>query len=233
MAKLQSQGKCQLCHATFTKAAMSRHLAKCLSSQEAAGPAVSKAKPRTTKLFHLVVQGRYLPHYWLHLEVPATATLYDLDDFLRAIWLECCGHLSAFTIDGTRYSVQPISAEFGWEAEEEQDMGVKLQEVFRPGLKLTYEYDFGSTTDLELRVVSEREGPAGKKNAIRLLARNDPPAILCAVCAGPATQVSTEAAWDESGWLCDRCAEKSDFDPEMFLPVVNSPRVGVCGYTGE
>ncbi|MGH2510093.1 MAG: hypothetical protein ACRDHZ_22160, partial [Ktedonobacteraceae bacterium] len=36
---------------------------------------------------------------------------------------------------------------------------------------------------------------------------------------------------DESG-LCDEHAQKQD-DPEELLPVVNSPRVGVCGYTGD
>jgi len=29
-----------------------------------------------------------------------SATLAKLDDYLRAIWLECCGHLSKFTIGG-------------------------------------------------------------------------------------------------------------------------------------
>jgi len=29
-----------------------------------------------------------------------SATLTKLDDYLRAIWLECCGHLSKFTIGG-------------------------------------------------------------------------------------------------------------------------------------
>ena len=39
-----------------------------------------------------------MPMYWLHIEIPAKATLEDLDHFLRAVWLECCGHLSSFDI---------------------------------------------------------------------------------------------------------------------------------------
>ncbi len=35
----------------------------------------------------------------------AGATLADLDDFLRGIWLECCGHLSSFDIEGVTYTV--------------------------------------------------------------------------------------------------------------------------------
>jgi len=36
-------------------------------------------------MFHIVVEGRFLPRYWLHLEAAANATLEDLDDFLRDI----------------------------------------------------------------------------------------------------------------------------------------------------
>lgn len=43
--------------------------------------------------------------YWLYLEMPARATLTDLDGFLRDIWLECCGHLSAFDIGTVRYEL--------------------------------------------------------------------------------------------------------------------------------
>src|SRR5260370_19281758 len=43
----------------------------------------------------------------MHLELPANATLADLDDFLRDTWLECCGHLSEFTIKDVSYSSVP------------------------------------------------------------------------------------------------------------------------------
>jgi len=32
------------------------------------------------------------------MQVKDNAALSDLDSFLRDIWLECCGHLSAFEI---------------------------------------------------------------------------------------------------------------------------------------
>jgi hypothetical protein len=173
------------------------------------------------------VQGRYNPAYWLHVEAPTTATLQDLDGFLRRVWLECCGHLSAFTIGKTTYSVDSAG---GWS--DDQNMDVELAMVLRPGLQFNHEYDFGSTTHLTLKVVSERAGEIEEKGDIRLLARNDPPAIACGSCGAPATKVSTEGAWDASGWLCNKCASKRPGDEEYFLPVVNSPRVGVCGYTG-
>lgn len=37
-------------------------------------------------------------------------------------------------------------------------MDVPVAEVLKPGLKFSYTYDFGSSTDLLMRVVSEREG---------------------------------------------------------------------------
>jgi hypothetical protein len=215
---------------------MTRHLTKCLQEHESAEPAAGKKAPRRGKLFHLVVQGRGAPEYWLHLEVPETAPLYDLDAFLRHIWLECCGHLSQFTIDGVRYSVQPMDDAFGmaWADREERDMNATAGEVFRPGLTFTHEYDFGSTTELTLKLVGEREGVLKNKDAIRLLARNDPPMIPCGSCGAPAVWIDMERAWDASGWLCAKCAKMDPEDEydDMMLPVVNSPRTGVCGYTG-
>jgi hypothetical protein len=32
--------------------------------------------------------------------------------------------------------------------------------------------------------------------------------------------------------LCQACAEDHECGEDMQLPVVNSPRVGVCGYAG-
>ena len=44
--------------------------------------------------------------------------------------------------------------------------------------------------------------------------------------------VCTECVFDDGGWLCETCAVKHECGEEMLLPVVNSPRVGMCGYTG-
>lgn len=35
-----------------------------------------------------------------------------------------------------------------------------------------------------------------------------------------------------NGRLCDTCAESYECGEEMLLPVVNSPRVGMCAYDG-
>jgi hypothetical protein len=174
----------------------------------------------------LFVEGRHAKDYWIHVAVPAEAPLAELDRFLRRIWLECCGHLSAFVIRGNRYVSQPMG-EFG-----DKGMGVRLSRLLDVGLKFSYEYDYGSTTELTLKVVARRDHAAAR-GEVQLLARNAAPQVSCQRCAAqPATEICTECAWSDEGWLCQACALAHECGTEMCLPVVNSPRVGVCGYTG-
>src|SRR5947209_19787906 len=59
---------------------------------------------------------------------------------------------------------------------DDRDMYTPLGSALKVGQKFSYKYDFGSTTELKLRVVSEREGVVlDKKNTIVILARNVPP----------------------------------------------------------
>ncbi len=226
MARQTSQGKCNLCGETFSKMAITRHLAKCQEAQLKTSP----AKGAPGRILHLAVEGRGAPYYWLHIEIPAVAKLQDLDSFLRETWLECCGHLSAFTIAGQVYDVSPEADP--WTGAKPKGMSAELGDVLLQGVKFDHEYDFGTTTELTLKVVSEREG-AIKSKSVQILARNEPPDIRCGVCDKPATQVCTQCIYEgPAGWLCDEHAEAHACGEDYFLPVVNSPRVGMCGYTG-
>ena len=221
MARQQSAGVCALCGGKFSKASMSRHLEKCLV-QHAAGKCA--AGTRSARFFHVVVDGRYATDYWLHLGVRSNAELEHLDSFLRNIWLECCGHLSAFTIGRTTHSSY-TEEEFG-----DEGMDLKLADVPR---KLTFfhEYDFGTTTHLRLRIVGEYDAPASKEH-VKLLARNDPPDIRCA-CGKPAVWVCCECGYQPTGRMCTECAAKHECGIEMLMPIANSPRTGQCAYTGD
>lgn len=225
MTRRVSKGRCSFCNATFSRAAIGKHLESCKQRKAISETPSEKQKSRKTKVFHLVAEGRDLHEYWMHFSAPANATLKDLDDFLRDTWLECCGHLSAFTIKETRYSISPMK-EF-----DERSMKVALGDVLVPGMKFYHEYDFGTTTELTLRAISEREGEIRGKS-IQILARNEPPLITCESCGRIATQVCSGCIWSGEGWLCDECAREHKCGDEMLLPVVNSPRVGMCGYTG-
>ena len=238
MRKQISTGKCGFCNATFTKAEMTKHLKSCKQRDTVSGKPSEKRKQtsRDKKIFHIVVEGSYLPEYWMHLDVAANATLKNLDDFLREIWVECCGHLSAFTIDNVQYERDTGGVDAMWpmifgRGTPTRSMKANLGSVLRPGLKFHYEYDFGTTTDLTLKVLSEREGKI-KDRSIQILARNDQPPITCEVCGKPATRVCSQCVDSGQGWLCGKCARKHECGDEMLLPVVNSPRVGMCGYTG-
>jgi hypothetical protein len=216
MSKPVSAGKCQFCGEIVNRAAMARHLSLC------AQPAGSRLSPGPS--FHLVVEGRQAKAYWMHVALPVNTTLVKLDRFLREIWLECCGHLSSFEIAGKRYGSSPMDGEMG--------MNRPLKQIVGAGMSFFYEYDYGSTTELKLKVAGVREDGT-PKGAVQLLAKNEPPAILCQTCeTETATEICAECACEEMGWLCPACAETHSCPEEMRLPVTNSPRVGVCAYSG-
>ena len=209
-------GTCNLCGKTFSRVAMTRHLKSC--------PAVSgHGEQALEQCFLLLVEAR---PYWLHLAAPVDAPLSRVDAFLRKIWLECCGHLSAFTVAGKRYT-SSARKELG-----NSGMSAPLNRILQQGLIFHYEYDLGSTTELKLKVVGLRD-QAIKRGAITLLARNDPPQFTCDECRSqPAVLICTECLYKDKGLLCASCADEHECDPEVRLPVVNSPRTGVCGYAG-
>lgn len=223
MRTKQSVGQCNLCGKIVGRAAMARHLEACCQS-EVSGRLPVSGKCTLAPAFHLVIEGRYANAYWLHLAVSKTVPLSKLDSFLRRTWLECCGHMSAFEIGAEHYISAPM--------EQELRMTARLDQVVEVGTKFSYRYDFGSTTDLVLKVLSfhERLMP---KSGVWLLARNEAPEVRCSQCgARRATQICTECQWNGGGWFCDDCARAHDCGDEMCLPVVNSPRAGMCGYTG-
>jgi hypothetical protein len=220
------KGRCFFCNSAFSKAEMTKHLASCRAKATSELLTQGKRKPNKNKTFHILVEGRYQPEYWMHIEIKAKATLDDLDEFLRDIWLECCGHMSAFTI-GDRTFISGPERESG-----EEGFEITLDKILSPKMKFYHEYDFGTTTDLTLRVVSEQESSLGDW-PVQILARNEAPKVICQVCGKAATQVCSACIDEGEGWLCGECAEEHECGEDMLLPVVNSPRVGMCGYTGN
>lgn len=122
-------------------------------------------------------------------------------------------------------------------------MSIELEKALKVGQKFSYTYDFGSSTDLTLKVIAEREGIAGAGDAesedededtIQVMARNEPPVIPCRSCGKPAVGIFVGYGAPQYGAVCETCAKtkRGEYD-EGMLPIVNSPRVGVCGYTGD
>lgn len=159
------------------------------------------------------VEDAYQKGYWLYLDMPLSSSLKTLDSFLRKIWLECCGHMSAF------------SAEDGRGISKATKVG-----DLPPGCTLLYEYDFGNTTELRISVVSRSRLPS--RRGVRLLGRNIPPDFACRVCGAQAEFFCCECdSTRENPFFCEKCLSRHEH--EYALPVVNSPRMGVCAYCGE
>ncbi|MEB3338376.1 MAG: hypothetical protein VKJ46_12995, partial [Leptolyngbyaceae bacterium] len=216
----QSKGTCAYCGKEIAKGSISKHLSACPQRQEAIAKAEQK-KAKPEKLYHLRVQDAYQNEYWLDLEMRGSKTLQDLDDYLRAIWLECCGHLSQFSL-GRRFA-------------QEIGMRRKISEVLHPGGELTHIYDFGTSSETLVKSVDIREGTPTTSRPIALMARNSLPENKCIECEQPATHLCTECLIEEQTWgvLCDEHAKTHPHDNYGEpIPLVNSPRLGMCGYDG-
>ncbi len=210
--------RCNSCGQVFGKVAIKKHLERCVVKE-------GKGNAADTIVFWIRVQGYYQKEYCMYLDISANASLNDLDQFLRDTWLECCGHLSMFKIGGDIYDSAPDLNDGFYES---HSMNAKLKNVLYEGLEFVHEYDFGSTTVLKLKVLSERVQPR-RRGKIILMARNLPPVIECVQCGKPATQLCCEC-YEVDAQFCDECGEDHPCGEEMMLPVVNSPRMGVCAY---
>ena len=149
------------------------------------------------------------------------ALLHDLDDYLRTIWLECCGHMSTFTLGGWG---TPQLAKEGF-----------VGDVFRHRAKLMHVYDFGTESWTTLKRISVRRGQPATRRPISLMVRNKLPEVVCLECGAPAGWLCMECVVEEErmGFLCARHRKSHPHDNYGApLKVVNSPRLGLCGYTG-
>jgi hypothetical protein len=208
LAKSTNSGVCALCGHRATNTKMLAHVEACAAAHDEIG------QPQPLVVLRFGPAGA--PRYWLIIEAKADAQLADVDALLRQLWLECCGHRSAFRVGRRELAMTTATAiAFAGAAS-----------------KLEYEYDFGSTTALTGELVGTRHGSIGRAS-VRLLARNEPLVWPCADCEAPATLVCPFCIDSNDGLFCDAHADVHEHaDEEVYLPVVNSPRMGVCGYTG-
>lgn len=192
MGQKQTRGKCVFCGKEFSKGGMSRHLLTCEARQKASTEANETADEKVVQpIFHLQISEANGGDYWLQLEMNGKALLRNLDHYLREIWLECCGHLSAFEIGPYRYTkIHPA-----FKSGDEKSLNVAVEKLFKTGMEIPYEYDFGSTTELIIKVVSVRQGKPLISHPIMLMARNNAPEFKCVVCGQPATELCIECMY--------------------------------------
>src|SRR3989338_4387620 len=204
-----SRGDCRICKKEFSQSGIKRHVLSCNKDNG------------KEKVF--LIKAEAGP-FWVYFDIEAKKNLKQLDRFLRDLWLECCGHLSAFTINNQRYSIYEQELDY-----DEKSMNVKLKEILKPNLKFDYEYDFGTTTKLSLECLKEKEGNKG----INIIARNDSINFKCEKCSARAEESCVQCIWDGGGFVCKKCSKQHKCVEPYFLPIVNSPRIGMCGFTGE
>ena len=214
----QSRGNCAFCGREMTKGGLSRHLKSCAKRREAN----ANANGRSQTLYHLAVHDAYISDFWLHLEMNGRAALQDLDNYLRAIWLECCGHMSQFS--------------FGSWSGREISMSCKIETVLSPGgAELTHIYDFGTSSETLIKAVAVREGKPLTNNPIYLMARNNLPSAVCDECGAEAGWYCVDCLVEQGEWitLCEKhLAIHNHADYGGPSPLINSPRLGMCSYNG-
>lgn len=224
----RAKGKCKYCGKEYTRGYIIRHLASCKERKRRLEGETGKRK---IGYFELLISAKYNPDYWLVIEAKETAALKDIDKFLRDIWLECCGHLSAFQINGVSYESDPDPDPF-W-GREAKSMNNKLKTVLQKGMTIGYEYDFGSTTELVIEVKDYRTG-CDNKEKLTILSRNNAATYLCGSCGKrEAAYIDVYRVYDGNPFLCEECSQQGGGEEEFLLKVCNSPRMGVCGYDGS
>jgi len=151
--------------------------------------------------------------YCIYLSIAGTLGLVHIDQFIKDIWVECCGHLSGFTIRGKFY--------------QDHSMNTKLNDILDSDEKFEYEYDFGSTTHLILEVVDIIQVPSSFSE-IEIIARNHEIKHECEICGAEAKYFN----YEKDEWECENCIDEDD-DMISQFDYCNSPRDGVCGYEGH
>lgn len=149
---LISNGKCIFCNGLFDQDEIGKHLAKHLSQKE------KEDIGRTTSTFyHIIIGGNAL---FLHILVRGDSKMKTIDNFLRSIWLECCGHLSNFGYK--KFNIL---------------MSETVAKVFAGKIKIFHDYDYGSTTQVDLK--GGKSYALHLKENLLLLSRNEPLKLMC------------------------------------------------------
>lgn len=133
------KGKCYYCNKELTERTIKRHMKSCSMMKNRIEESIAK-NGKLRKQFIIAIKPKYDKNeYCIYLSIDGTLGLVHIDQFIRDVWVECCGHLSAFVIKKKFY--------------QDNEMNIRLNEILSVGEKFQYEYDFGSTTYLELEVV--------------------------------------------------------------------------------
>ena len=151
-----------------------------------------------------------------------SASLEDLDEYLRGrfAWLECCDHLNKFFLGGLNRA--------------EIDMDRKADRFFQSEMVFHHLYDFGTSSETDIKVLGSSQGKPVTQYPISLLARNQMFNAACHKCDKQAALLCRECSSDYGAgvFLCADHLEDHNHDDNGPIALVNSPRLRMCGYIG-
>jgi hypothetical protein len=215
---------CKTCPAKFFKKDIITHQNTCI---------VSTNKHKSGYLIRFVSYGQNNNQYYMYALFDASSTFSDIDIFLKEMWVECCGHLSGFSNLNSQIKIKNST----------------LISKYPNQSTFLYEYDYGSTTQVffEFIEILNLNKKTKTKQPIELLLRNDPPYIKCYSCDKNSVFYYEDMSFcreDSYGFYLEKPKEiketkviKKTKEPkeiriqkEYLLPILNSPRSGVCGY---
>lgn len=221
---MSTSANCRLCGSTYTVRGITRHLQACIPKHT---DRLETESGQERPGVHVTVRagGMCSGDYRLDLMVDSQASLSTLDRVLRNVWMECCGHMSSFWRD------RP----WGHELSDQQTFGrVSSYD------DIVYGYDFGTTSIAEVQM-KDTYALAAPAAAVQCIARNEPPEITCQACGEhAATQLCPYCVYQQAAAVfCESCAADHEqggcpqgVGEGMMMPILNSPRSGLCGYTG-
>lgn len=216
------EGKCYYCQKEVTNKTVKRHVKSCKERKNAIETSIKESGEKKEQFILKIYDKYYTSVYYIYMAIDTELTLDELDNFIRDIWVECCGHLSSFTINGVTYSSYD-EEEYG-----EEDFNIRLSSILDVEDKFTYVYDYGSSTELIIEVVDKFE-TGSNASSIEILARNNEVTYICKKCGKKATFIN----YEENEFVCSDCIDDCDEDIINELGYTNSPRDGVCGYIGD
>lgn len=214
-------GKCYYCNKELTEKTIKRHSKNCPHMMKIINDEINNTK-ETRNQFIISMKNQYNSYeYCIYLSIDENLQLQHLDQFIRDVWVECCGHLSSFFIDKVKYDDNGNSL---------YEMNITLKDVLSVGTKFRYEYDFTNPTSIILEVVSKIE-VSKIHSQIEILSRNNEKQYTCNNCNNKAKFRYNLLDY----FLCKKCANKIDFCmlEELLGIYFNSPRDGMCNYIGN
>lgn len=207
-----SPGKCLVCRKNISKKSAEIHLKSYQVQKSPRSPA-----------FLIEVTAENRPEYWMYLSCSPDGTLEMLDLLLKQIWMND-DHMSSFSIGEEEYTSSP----------ENSALKVALGKVFRPGMIITYTYNFFSPTVLHLAVLNCPPSHVTPKGSICVVARNSRISYDCDIC-GKNADFFCDECYCETGtpFICKDCLSEHDCSYEQIQVIPDTPIIGIEAFIEE